>query len=141
MPAIYPAPTLFGWKSAKVVGGLAGSSNGQLHRLPDGDSGDGICGAGPHPWQSGSSVRGKPHIGHSGHARLRQALYIAAVSSLRCNPVLRTFYGRLKAAGKASKVALCAVARKLLHLAWAIVTKQHTFDPDYGHPNSVERAS
>jgi hypothetical protein len=26
-------------------------------------------------------------------------------------------------------------------LAWAIVTKQQTFDPDYGHPNSVERAS
>jgi transposase len=98
-------------------------------------------GLAPHPWQSGSSVRGKPHIGQRGHARLRQALYMAAVSAVRCNPILRTFYARLKAAGKASKVALCAVARKLLHLAWAIVTKQQTFDPEYSHAKSVELAA
>jgi transposase len=89
-------------------------------------------GLAPHPWQSGCSVHGRPHIGHSGNARVRQALYMAAVSAVRCNPVLRTFYARLKAAGKPTKVALCAVARKLLHLAWALVTKQRTFDPEYG---------
>src|SRR5262249_39152522 len=49
-------------------------------------------GLAPHPWQSGSSVRGKPHIGHSGNARVRQALYMAAVSAVRCNPLLRAFY-------------------------------------------------
>ena len=91
-------------------------------------------GLAPHPWQSGSSVRGRPHIGHSGNARVRQALYMAAVSAVRCNPILRIFYARLKAAGKPTKVALCAVARKLLHLAWALVTKQQSFDPDYGQP-------
>lgn len=91
-------------------------------------------GLAPHPWQSGSSVRGRPPSGHSGNARVRQALYMAAVSAVRCNPILRTFYARLKAAGKPSKVARCAVARKLLHLAWALVTKQRTFDPEYGHP-------
>jgi len=66
---------------------------------------------------------------------------MAAVSAMRCNPVLRTFYARLKAASKASKVALCAVARKLLHLAWALVTKQQTFDPHYGQAKSVELAA
>ena len=91
-------------------------------------------GLAPHPWQSGSSVRGRPHIGHSGNARVRQALYMAAVSAVRCNPILQTFYARLKAAGKPAKVALCAVARKLLHLAWALVTKQQSFDPKYGQP-------
>jgi transposase len=91
-----------------------------------------FAGLAPHPWESGSSVHGKLHVGHSGHARLRQALYMAAVSSLRCNSILRAFYAHLKAAGKPSKVALCAVARKLLHLAWALVTKQRTFDPEYG---------
>ena len=94
----------------------------------------GYVGLAPHPWQSGSSVRGRPHIGHSGNARVRQALYMAAVSAIRCNPILRTFYARLKAAGKPAKVALCAVARKLLHLAWALVTKQQSFDPEYGQP-------
>lgn len=98
-------------------------------------------GLAPHPWQSGSSVRGKPHIGHSGNARVRQALYMAAVSAVRCNPILRTFYARLKAAGKASKVALCAVARKLLHLAWALIAKQQNFDPAYGHPQAAAAAA
>ena len=100
-----------------------------------------FAGLAPHPRQSGSSVRGRPHIGRGGHARLRAALYMAAVSSLRCNPGLRAFYARLKAAGKASKVALCAVARKLLHLAWALVTKQQTFDPAYGQPQAIEDAA
>jgi transposase len=59
---------------------------------------------------------------------------MAAVSAVRCKPILRTFYARLKAAGKPTKVVLCAVARKLLHRAWALVTKQQCFDPKYGHP-------
>jgi len=94
-------------------------------------------GLAPHPWESGSSVRGRASIGHAGHARLRQALYMAAVSALRCNPILRTFYARLRQAGKPAKVAICAVARKLLHLAWALVTKQQTFDPEYQQPKLV----
>jgi transposase len=98
-------------------------------------------GLAPHPWQSGSSVRGRPHIGHSGKARVRQALYMAAVSAVRCNPSLRTFYARLKAAGKPTKVALCAVARKLLHLAWALGTKQQSFDPAYGVPQAEAAAA
>jgi transposase len=92
------------------------------------------AGLAPQPWESGSSVRGRVRCGPGGHARLRQALYMGAVNAIRCNPRLRTFYTRLKAAGKPAKVALCAVARKLLHLAWALVTKQQTFDPDYRQP-------
>jgi transposase len=39
---------------------------------------------------------------------------MAAVSAVRCNPVLKPFYLRLRAAGKPGKVALVAVMRKLL---------------------------
>ena len=42
-----------------------------------------------------------------------------------------TYYERLRAAGKPNKVARCAAARKLLHLAWAVVTKRQPFDPAY----------
>jgi transposase len=47
------------------------------------------------------------------------------------NPVIKPFYDRLRAAGKPQKVARCAAARKLLHLAWALVTKEQDFDPTY----------
>jgi transposase len=81
--------------------------------------------------ESGKSVRGRPSIGHSGHARLRQALYMATLSAIQHNPVIRTFYQRLIAKGKAKKVAICAAARKLLRIAWAVATKKQSFDPAY----------
>src|SRR4029078_3626607 len=85
----------------------------------------------PHPRQSGTSVRGRTAIGHAGNARLRRALYLATLSAAQHNPVIHAFYTRLRAAGKPPKVARCATARKLLHIAWAVVTKDQDFDPGY----------
>jgi transposase len=56
-----------------------------------------------------------------GRAQVRRVLYMAAVSGLRCNPVLRTFYDRLRANGKPAKVALVACMRKLLTILNAMV--------------------
>jgi transposase len=78
---------------------------------------------------SGTSVRGRARIGHGGHGRLRKALYMASLSATQHNPPIKAFYTRLRAAGKPMKVARCAAARKLLHMAWAVVTKQRPFDP------------
>jgi transposase len=84
--------------------------------------------------ESGTSVHGRPHVGRGGHRRLRKALYLASLSAARYNPVIRCFYQRLRAAGKPPKVAHCAAARKLLHLAWAVVTKRRGFDPHVCQP-------
>jgi transposase len=81
--------------------------------------------------ESGTSVRGRAQIGHGGHARLRTALYMATLTAARFNPVIRAQYERLRAAGKPPKVARCAAARKLLHVAYAVVTKRRAFDPAY----------
>lgn len=83
----------------------------------------------PRQFESGSSVRGRPTIGHAPHARLRQALYMACLSAVQHNPIIKAFYQRLLDRGKPKKVALCACARKLIHIAWAVVTKECSFDP------------
>lgn len=85
--------------------------------------------------QSGTSVRHRSLIGQAGHARLRTALYLATLSAARHNPLIRAQYQRLRAAGKPPKVARCAAARKLLHLAYAVVSKRVAFDPHYGQPH------
>lgn len=85
----------------------------------------------PHAHSSGTSVHRRSRIGHTGHGRLRHTLYMAALSAAQHNPVLRPFYQRLRTQGKPAKVARCAVARKLVHLAWAVVTKQTLFDPSF----------
>jgi hypothetical protein len=55
---------------------------------------------------------------------------------------LATFLHNLhfQAALDTVKVARCAVARKLLHQAWAVVTKQQPFDPDYPQPARAQAA-
>jgi transposase len=56
-----------------------------------------------------------------GRPAVRTVLYMAALTAARWNPVLRDFYQRLRAVGKPAKVALTAVARKLLVLLNAIL--------------------
>lgn len=58
-----------------------------------------------------------------GRARARKALYMAAVVATAHNPILKTFYKKLKANGKPSKVALVAVMRKLVVLANRIMAE------------------
>lgn len=95
------------------------------------DSLTAYAGLAPMPRQSGSSVWHRPSIGHSGNGRLRTAFYMATLTAARLNPVIKPFYNRLREAGKPEKVARCAAARKLLHIAWAVVKKDQPFDPNY----------
>ena len=71
-----------------------------------------LAGVAPFNGDSGT-LRGQRKIA-GGRTRLRRALYMAAVSAARCNPVLKPFYLRLRAAGKPGKLALVAVMRRLL---------------------------
>lgn len=80
---------------------------------------------------SGTSVRGRAQIGHGGHARARTQLYLATLAAARFNPVIKSFYDHLREAGKPMKVARCACARKLLHIAFAVVRSKQAFDPHY----------
>jgi transposase len=64
--------------------------------------------------------KGKRRI-KGGRKRVRDALYMAAIAAVRSHARFRCIYQRLRAAGKAAKVALIAVARKLLVTANAIL--------------------
>jgi len=85
----------------------------------------------PHPNQSGSSRRGHKPTGLHGHARARRVLYQASVSAACFNPIIKSFYARLIANGKHVKVARVAAARKLVHIAFAVVMKEQMFSPHY----------
>src|SRR4029434_3938327 len=95
------------------------------------DSLTAYAGLAPMPPQSRSSVWHRPSIGHTGNGRLRTAFYMATLSAAQHNPVIKAFYTRLRETGKPEKVARCAAARKLLHIAWAVVKKDQRFDPKY----------
>jgi transposase len=65
-------------------------------------------------------MRGRRTIA-GGRASVRSALYMAAFNAMRCNPQIRSFYQRLRTAGKAYKVAITACMRKLLTILNAII--------------------
>src|SRR5260370_8484811 len=71
-----------------------------------------LAGLAPFNHDSGS-IRGKRAI-FGGRRALRSGLYMAALSAARYNPILSSFYQRLRAKGKPHKLALTAVMRKLL---------------------------
>lgn len=64
--------------------------------------------------------RGRRHI-FGGRSDVRSVLYMATLSGIRYNPVLKAFYDRLMAKGKLPKVAITACMRKLLTILNAIV--------------------
>lgn len=85
-------------------------------------------GISPRPFQSGTSVRGRGHISKMGSRSVRKKIYMCAISAIRSNPACKVFYERLKANGKASKVALIAVSAKLLRQAAAMIKRDQLFD-------------
>ena len=86
-----------------------------------------LAGLAPFTRQSGR-WRGKSMIG-GGRAPLRTALYMAALSAIRCNPILKLFYQRLLSAGKPKMVALIAVARKTLTILNAMLRERKQWQP------------
>ena len=65
----------------------------------------------------------------SWRAPVRAALYMAALVASKCNPVIRAFYLRLRAAGTPAKVALTACMRKLLIILNAIARSGIPWNP------------
>lgn len=78
---------------------------------------------------SGTSIHSKPKISRAGSSHLRGALYFPALAAMQHNPQLRAFADRLRAKNKPAKVVICAVMRKLLVLASALIRKQELYDP------------
>lgn len=90
-----------------------------------------FIGLAPRETLSGSSIKGKPRLCKVGHARFRKALYMPALVSIQCNPVMIAFYNRLKEKGKNGKVIVCAIMRKLVHIIFGILKSGKKFDPNY----------
>ena len=90
-----------------------------------------FIGLAPREFTSGSSIKGKPRLSKIGNARLRKALYMPALVSIQCNPIIQAFYHRLKGKEKNGKVIVCAIMRKLVHLIFGIMKSGKPFDQNY----------
>lgn len=82
-----------------------------------------LAGLAPLPWDSGQ-MSGIRRIQH-GRAPARRVLYQCAVVAARWNETLHPHYKQLRARGKCSKSAYCAIARKLVVLFNSLLRPAH----------------
>jgi len=81
--------------------------------------------------QSGSSIRGRSRISKMGNKKLRNILFLCSFSACKHNKACREIYERIVAKGKSKKLALIAVANKLLKQAFAIAKSGLPYDENF----------
>jgi len=81
--------------------------------------------------QSGSSIKGRPHISKIGNQKLRNLLFMCSFNACKYNKACRDLYQRIVAKGKSKKLALIAVCNKLLKQAFAIAKSGLIYDDSY----------
>jgi transposase len=89
------------------------------------------AGLDPRRKTSGSSVHTAPRLSKMGSRLLRHTLYMAALTGLRYNPILRALGQRLRAKGKPGKLIVAAAMRKLLRLIYGVLKQGRAFDPHW----------
>lgn len=86
---------------------------------------------------SGSSIRGKSRISKSGNKEVRNLLFLCSFTAYKHNKSCKQLYDRLVAKGKSPKLALIAVANKLLKQVLAIAKTGIPYDPNFKSMNPI----
>ncbi len=98
------------------------------------ESGSQLCsyvGITPTIRESGSSVRGRSRISKVGNRKLRNLVFLAAFSAYKYNKACKALFDRIVAKGRSKKLALIAVANKLLKQAFAIAKSGLPYDENF----------
>jgi transposase len=88
-----------------------------------------LVGLAPYPRDSGM-FKGTRRI-RGGRISIRCMLYMATLSAIRCNPVIKAHYTQLRARGKLFKVAMVACMRKLLVILSAMARSRTHWNSDF----------
>jgi transposase len=83
----------------------------------------------PSHFESGPSVRRRTRMSKVGKVGLRAALYWPAITAMQRCPGCRAYAERLAARGKAKKVVIGAVMRKLVHIIYGVLKHRTPYDP------------
>jgi transposase len=89
------------------------------------------AGLSPKEYSSGSSIRGKVRICKQGGAAMRHTLYMCALNAKDTNGACKELFDRLVAKGKNKKLAVIAVANKLLKQVFGVVKTETLFDRNF----------
>ncbi len=111
-----------------ILGAIILSEIGGISRFENGSKLVAYAGIDASVSQSGNFEGTQMHMSKRGSPYLRRALYLAANIASFKDPELSAYYHRLKARGKHHNVAVCAVARKLCYIVFAVLSEQRPYE-------------
>jgi transposase len=103
---------------------------GDIRRFTDSDQLVALAGGGPQLHESGHTA-GRAKMNKRGSPYLRQAVWHAALTACRQDPMCQAIYDRQRQRGKHHLVALSHVANELMRVIYAVLKGQRAYDPHY----------
>lgn len=89
------------------------------------------AGVAPFEYSSGTSVKGGTHISRLANMRMKSILGMAAMSAKRFNKDMKAYYNSKKEEGKSHSVIMNNIKNKLIHICFALVRHQTTYQYAY----------
>ena len=112
----------------KIAARLLAEIGGDVSAFPTAAHLAAYAGLAPVSKRSGSSIRGE-HVNRGGNKRLKNALFMAAFTSLRADPASRAYYDRKRAEGKKHNAALICLARRKCDVLFAMIRDHRRYTP------------
>ena len=132
------------WKRLQTIVGISeGSATyvvahvGEIERFHDASALVNYVGLSVSEHTSGTSVWKAPHIDRQGRGQLRKILYMCALAAKRFDPKMQAWAQQLEDRGKAKKVAVVAVMRKLVHIIYGVWKHGQDYDPARAFPHAA----
>lgn len=95
------------------------------------------CGVAPFSHTSGTSIKGRTGTSNFANMGLKSTLHLAAISSTRYVPELKTYFERKVAEGKSKMCVINAIRNKLLNRVLAVVKRGTPYEENYSKNNLV----
>jgi len=112
----------------KIAARLLAETGGDISAFPTAAHLAAYAGLAPVTKRSGTSIRGE-HVNRGGNKRLKNALFMAAFTSLRADPASRAYYDRKRAQGKKHNAALICLARRKTDVLYAMIRDHQPYTP------------
>jgi len=112
----------------KIAARLLAEIGGDVSAFPTAAHLAAYAGLAPVTKRSGTSIRGE-HVNRGGNKRLKNALFMAAFTSLRADPASRAYYDRKRAEGKKHNAALICLARRKTDVLFAMIRNHQPYTP------------
>ena len=102
---------------------------GDIGRFASKEQFVGYCGLYPIVWESGEARR-RYRMTYKGNRMLKMTLLVSSAAARQYNPVIATFYERLRRRGKSKKASGGAIARKLAEIVFTLLVRNEPWSSE-----------